>query len=377
VIRIPFNRPFATGDELDYIRAAIATPKFSGDGSFTAQCHRLLEQSLGTQKALLTTSCTHALEMAALLLDTGPEDEVMVPSFAFPSAANAFVLRGAKPVFVDIRADTLNIDESQIEQRITPCTKAIFLVHYAGVGCELGTIMAIASRHGIAVVEDNAHGLYGKYRGRYLGTLGQLATLSFHETKNFTCGEGGALLINDAQFNPRAEILREKGTDRSRFFRGEIDKYTWIDVGSSYLSADLLAAFLRAQLEHRDQIQSMRRQVWEIYARELASWAEANGVRLPIVPAECEQSYHMFYVLMPSFESRQALISHLAGFGILAVFHYLPLHLSPMGRRFGGHEGDCPVTEDLADRLLRLPFFTGMSNSEQSQVIDAVRGFHC
>ena len=377
MIRIPFNRPFATGDELDYIRAAIAAPKFSGDGSFTVQCHLLLEQSLGIQRALLTTSCTHALEMAALLLDTGPGDEVMVPSFTFPSAANAFVLRGAKPVFVDIRADTLNMDENQIEQRITARTKAIFLVHYAGVGCEMDTIMAIARQHGVAVVEDNAHGLYGRYRGRYLGTLGQLATLSFHETKNFTCGEGGALLINDAQLNPRAEILREKGTDRSRFFRGEIDKYTWVDVGSSYLPADLLAAFLRAQLEHRDQIQSMRRQIWEIYARELASWAEANGVRLPLVPAECEQSYHMFYVIMPSFERRQALISHLAGFGILAVFHYLPLHLSQMGLRFGGRQGDCPVTEDLANRLLRLPFFTGMSSSEQSEVIEAVRGFRC
>jgi len=377
VIRIPFNRPFATGDELDYIRAAIAAPKFSGDGSFTSQCHHLLEHSLGIRKALLTTSCTHALEMAALLVDVGPEDEVIVPSFTFPSAANAFVLRGAKPVFVDIRADTLNIDEAQIEQRITARTKAIFLVHYAGVGCEMDTIMTIAHRHGIAVVEDNAHGLYGRYRGRYLGTFGQLATLSFHETKNFTCGEGGALLINDAQFNQRAEILREKGTDRSRFFRGEIDKYTWVDIGSSYLPSDLLAAFLRAQLEHRDQIQSMRRQIWETYARELASWAEANGVRLPIVSSECEQSYHMFYVIMPSFASRQALISHLASFGILAVFHYLPLHLSPMGLRFGGGHGDCPVTEDLADRLLRLPFFTGMSSSEQSQVIDAVRGFNC
>ena len=377
MIRIPFNRPFETGYELDYVRAAIATSKFSGEGSFTARCHRLLEQSLGIQKVLLTTSCTHALEMAALLLNTGPGDEVIVPSFTFPSAANAFALRGAKPVFVDIRADTLNIDESQIERRVTARTKAIFLVHYAGVGCEMDMIMAIARRHGIAVVEDNAHGLYGRYRGRYLGTLGQLGTLSFHETKNFTCGEGGALLINDAQFNPRAEILREKGTDRSRFFRGEVDKYTWVDVGSSYLPADLLAAFLRAQLEHRDQIQSMRRQIWEIYARELASWAEANGARLPIVPAECEQSYHMFYVVMPSSESRRALISHLAAFGILAVFHYLPLHLSPMGLRFGGRHGDCPVTEDLADRLLRLPFFTGMNSSEQSQVIDAVREFHC
>ena len=377
MIRIPFNRPFSTGGELDYMRDAIAAPKFSGDGSFTAQCHLLLEQSLGIQKALLTTSCTHALEMAALLLNIGPGDEVIVPSFTFPSAANAFVLRGAKPVFVDIRADTLNIDENQIEQRITARTKAIFLVHYAGVGCEMDTIMAIARLHGIAVVEDNAHGLYGRYRGRYLSTLGQLATLSFHETKNFTSGEGGALLINDAKFNERAEILREKGTDRSRFFRGEIDKYTWVDVGSSYLPADLLAAFLRAQLEHREQIQSMRREVWEIYARELASWAKTNCVRLPIVPTECEQSYHMFYVIMPSSESRQALISHLASFGILAVFHYLPLHLSPMGLRFGGRQSDCPVTEDLADRLLRLPFFTGMSSSEQSEVIEAVRGFRC
>jgi dTDP-4-amino-4,6-dideoxygalactose transaminase len=377
VIRIPFNRPFATGAELRYIRSAIAAPKLSGDGSFTAQCHVLLEQSLGIQKTLLTTSCTHALEMAALLLNIGPGDEVIVPSFTFPSAANAFVLRGAKPVFVDIRADTLNIDESQIEQRITPRTKAICLVHYAGVGCEMDTIMTIARRQAFAVVEDNAHGLYGRYRGRYLGTLGQLGTLSFHETKNFSCGEGGALLINDVQLNQRAEILREKGTNRSQFFRGEIDKYTWVDIGSSYLPADLLAAFLRAQLEHRDQIQSMRRKIWETYALELASWAKTNGVRLPTIPLECEQSYHMFYVIMPSLESRQALISHLAGFGILAVFHYLPLHLSAMGLRFGGNQGDCPVAEDLADRLLRLPFFTGMSSSELSQVIDAVRGFHC
>jgi dTDP-4-amino-4,6-dideoxygalactose transaminase len=241
----------------------------------------------------------------------------------------------------------------------------------------MDTVMPIARQHGIAVVEDNAHGLYGKYRGRYLGTFGQLATLSFHETKNFSCGEGGALLINDEQFNERAEILREKGTDRSRFFRGEVDKYTWVDVGSSYLPSDLLAAFLRAQLGHRDQIQSRRQQIWETYARELASWAEANGVRLPIVPPECEQTYHMFYVIMPSFETRQALISHLAGLGILAVFHYLPLHLSPMGLRFGGRKGECPVTEDLSDRLLRFPFFTGMSRSEQSRVIDAMQAFRC
>jgi dTDP-4-amino-4,6-dideoxygalactose transaminase len=355
----------------------MATPKFSGDGTFTAQCHHLLETSLGTQKALLTTSCTHALEMAALLLNIGQGDEVIVPAFTFPSALNAFVLRGAKPVFVDVRLDTLNIDETQIEERITERTKAMFVVHYAGVGCEMDAIMPTASQHAVAVVEDNAHGLYGKYRGQYLGSFGKLATLSFHETKNFSCGEGGALLINDARFNERAEILREKGTDRSRFFRGEVDKYTWVDIGSSYLPSDLLAAFLSAQLEHRDQIQSKRRQIWEIYARELASWAEANGARIPIIPPECEQSYHMFYVIMPSIESRQALISHLAGFGILAVFHYLPLHLSPMGLRLGGRAGACPVTEDLSNRLLRFPFFTGMSSSEQNQVIESVRAFRC
>jgi dTDP-4-amino-4,6-dideoxygalactose transaminase len=377
MIRIPFNRPFATGDEIDYIRAAIATPKFSGDGKYTTHCHMLLEQSLGVQKALLTTSCTHALEMAALLLDVVPGNEVIVPAFTFPSTANAFILRGARPVFVDIRADTLNIDEKRIEERITERTKAIFLIHYAGVGCEMETIMAVARRHGLAVVEDNAHGLYGKYRDRYLGTFGELAALSFHETKNFTCGEGGALLINDARFTERAEIIREKGTDRSRFFRGEVDKYNWVDIGSSYLPSDLLAAFLRAQLEHREQIQSARQRLWENYMGELSGWATDNGVRLPTIPPECDQSYHMFYLILPSLDSRQALISHLAGLGILAVFHYLPLHLSPMGLRFGGCEGDCPVTEDLADRLLRFPFFTGMSSSEQAQVIDAVRAFRC
>ena len=377
MIRIPFNRPFATGDEFEYVRTAISTSKFSGDGPFTAECHRLLETSLGVQKVLLTSSCTHALEMAALLLNIGPEDEVIVPAFTFPSAINAFVLRGGKPVFVDVRADTLNIDETQIEQHLSERTKAIFLVHYAGVGCELDTIMPIARRNKIAVVEDNAHGLYGKYHGRFLGTFGELATLSFHETKNFSCGEGGALLINDTQLNERAEIIREKGTNRSRFFRGEVDKYTWVDVGSSYLPSDLLAAFLRAQLEHRDQIQSRRQEVWETYSRELTSWAEANGVRFPMVLPECEQPYHMFYVIMPSLESRQALIAHLRGSGILGVFHYLPLHLSPMGLRFGGRQGDCPVTEDLSDRLLRLPFFTGMSSSEQSQVIEAVSAFRC
>jgi TDP-4-keto-6-deoxy-D-glucose transaminase len=376
-LHIPFNRPFATGGEIDYMRAAIATPKFSGDGKFTAHCHRLLEESLGVAKAFLTTSCTHALEMAALLLNLGPGDEVILPSFTFTSTANAFVLRGARPVFVDIRADTLNIDEKRIEDRITKHTKAIFLVHYAGVGCEMDTIMDVARRHGLAVVEDNAHGLYGKYRDRYLGTFGELAAVSFHETKNFTCGEGGALLINDARFIERAEILREKGTDRSRFFRGEVEKYNWVDIGSSYLPSDLLAAFLRAQLEHRDQIQSARQRLWENYMRELSGWATDNGVRLPTIPPECEQSYHMFYLILPSLGSRQALISHLSQREIFAVFHYLPLHLSPMGRTFGGREGDCPATEKISQCLLRLPFYTGMTTTEQAQVIEAVSEFRC
>jgi len=376
-LHIPFNRPFATGDEIDYIRAAVAAPKFSGDGKFTAHCHRLLEESLGVAKAFLTTSCTHALEMAALLLNLGPGDEVILPSFTFTSTANAFVLRGARPVFVDIRTDTLNINEKRIEDRITKHTKAIFLVHYAGVGCEMDTIMAIARPHGLAVVEDNAHGFYGKYRDRYLGTFGELAALSFHETKNFNCGEGGALLMNDTRFIERAEILREKGTDRSRFFRGEVDKYNWVDIGSSYLPSDLLAAFLRAQLEHREQIQSARQRLWENYMRELRGWATDNDVRLPTVPPECEQSYHMFYLILPSLHGRQALISHLSQREIFAVFHYLPLHLSPMGRRFGGREGDCPVTEKISERLLRLPFYTGMTTTEQVQVIEAVSEFRC
>jgi dTDP-4-amino-4,6-dideoxygalactose transaminase len=374
-LHIPFNRPFATGGEIDYIRAAIATPKFSGDGSYTAHCHTLLQQSLGIQKALLTTSCTHALEMAAFLLDMGPGNEIVLPAFTFPSTANAFVLRGARPVFVDIRADTLNIDEKRIEERITKHTKAIFLVHYAGVGCEMETIMAIARRHGLAVVEDNAHGLYGKYRDRYLGTFGELAALSFHETKNFTCGEGGALLINDSRYVERAEILREKGTNRSRFFRGEVDKYTWVDIGSSYLPSDILAAFLYAQLKAREIIQSKRKRIWNYYQENLRDWAVDYGVQLPSVPSHCEQPFHMFYLLLPSLEARQALITYLNALEINSVFHYLPLHLSSMGRRFGGKSGDCPITEEISDRLLRLPFYNDLTEADQARVLFGLKEF--
>jgi len=370
---IPFNRPCLTGNELQYITQVIEYGHTSGDGAYTRKCQLLLEQALGVPRVLLTTSCTHALEMAALLLDIRPGDEVIVPSFTFVSTVNAFVLRGARPIFIDIRPDTLNLDETRLERLITPRTKAIVPVHYAGVGCELDAIMEIAERHDIAVVEDNAHGLFGKYKGKYLGTFGCLATQSFHETKNFTCGEGGALLINDPQYIERAEIVREKGTNRSRFFRGEVDKYTWVDIGSSYLPSDILAAFLYAQLEAREQIQVKRRRIWEYYYEHLRDWAQEHGVRLPIVPADCEQSYHLFYLLMPDLKARTRLISHLKERGILSVFHYLPLHLSPMGERFGGKLGDCPVTEDISDRLVRLPFYNDLTHEDQDQIIEAIQ----
>ena len=372
---IPFNKPYLTGRELDYIADAVRSGHISGDGRYTRQCHAFLEEALAVPKALLTTNCTHALEMAALLLDLEPGDEVIVPSFTFVSTVNAFVLRGAKPVFVDIRPDTLNLDETQLEGLITSRTKAVVPVHYAGVGCEMDAIMDVAARHDLAVIEDNAHGLFGKYRGRYLGTFGALATQSFHETKNFTCGEGGALLINDPALVERAEILREKGTNRSRFFRGMVDKYTWVDVGSSYLPSDALAAYLWAQFELREDIQWRRAHIWRRYHSELADWCAAHGVRQPVVPEPCEQAWHMYYLLLPSLAVRTALIAHLKAHGILAVFHYLPLHLSDMGQRFGGTPGDCPVTEDLSDRLLRLPFFNGLTADEQTQVIAALRSF--
>lgn len=372
---IPFNQPTIVGKELYYISQVIFNGHSAGDGSFTKRCHALLEETLSIPKALLTTSCTHALEMCALLLDIQPGDEVIVPAFTFVTTVNAFVLRGARPVFIDIRPDTLNMDETQLEALISPRTKAIVVVHYAGVGCEMDTIMAIANQHGIPVVEDNAHGLFGKYKGQYLGTFGAFATQSFHETKNFTCGEGGALLINDPQFIERAEIIREKGTDRSRFFRGQVDKYTWVDLGSSYLPSDILAAFLYAQLEARDQIQAHRKVVWETYHQHLSAWAEAQNIQLPRIPAYCEQSYHMYYILLPNLAARQALISHLKARGILSVFHYLPLHLSRMGRIFGGCEGQFPVTEDVSDRLLRLPFYNNLSPEDQAYVISAIQEF--
>jgi dTDP-4-amino-4,6-dideoxygalactose transaminase len=375
-MKIPFNRAVIVGNEMEYIAQAIANGHISGDGPFTRKVHALLEDGLGIHKALLTTSCTHALEMMALLLDIQSGDEVIFPDFTFVSTVNAFVLRGARPVFLDVRPDTLNLDESQLEATITPRTRAIVLVHYAGVGCEMDPIMEIADRHGVPVVEDNAHGLFGKYKGQFLGTFGALAAQSFHETKNFTSGEGGALLINDPRYIERAEIIREKGTNRARFFRGQVDKYTWVDIGSSYLPSDILAAFLLAQLEQRDKIQSHRQQVWVTYQAGLGAWAGEHGVRLPFVPEYCDQAYHMYYLLLPDLATRQRFIQHLGQQDILSVFHYLPLHLSEMGLKFGGKAGDCPVTERVSDQLVRLPFYNDITEAEQASVIAAIIEFY-
>jgi dTDP-4-amino-4,6-dideoxygalactose transaminase len=372
---IPFNKPMMVGAEMQYIQAALNNLHVSGDGAFTKKAHAWLEETMGAKKALLTTSCTHALEMSAILLDIQPGDEVIVPAFTFVSTVNAFVLRGAKPIFADIRPDTLNMDETKLEALITPHTRAIVPVHYAGVGCEMDAIMTIANRHGIAVVEDNAHGLLAKYNGKNLGTFGVMATQSFHETKNFHCGEGGALIINDAEYVERAEIIREKGTNRSRFFRGQVDKYTWVDVGSSYLPSDMLAAYLYAQFEQREYIQSSRAKAWHLYAHHLSDWAEEHRVQLPTVPAHVEQAYHMFYMLLPSLEVRTKIIAHLKAHNIQSVFHYLPLNLSDMGKEFGGKAGDCPVTENVSDRLLRLPFYNTLSESDVMQVVEALYAF--
>ena len=378
---IPFNRSSLQGRELEYIHETIEVGQVAGDQVFSRKCQSLLQEDLSVRKALVTTSCTHALEMAALLLDLGEGDEVIIPSFTFVSTANAFVLRGAKPVFCDIRPDTLNLDETKLEALITPRTKAIVPVHYGGVGCEMDSILETAKRHSVAVIEDNAHGLFGKYKGRWLGTFGQMATQSFHETKNITCGEGGALIINDSQYVERAEIIREKGTNRAKFFRGQVDKYSWVDMGSSYVMSDVLAAFLYGQLEQWENIQAKRRAIWERYDEALGDWAETRGIRRPIVPEHCEQAYHMYYLLMPSLEARTAFIHYLAEHAIKAVFHYLPLHLSTFAESKGlgawdrEQKSKCPVTEDISDRLVRLPFYTSLGTRDQMRVIKEILAF--
>lgn len=373
--RIPFNKPFLSGDELRNIEEAVRLGHSSGDGSFTNRCQSLLEELLGAPRVLLTTSCTDALELAALLLELEPGDEVILPSYTFVSTANAFVIHGGKPVFADITPNTLNIDPASVESLLTPRTRAIVPVHYAGIACDLNAILPLAEGVNATVIEDAAQALFGRYRGRPLGTFGAAAAFSFHETKNISCGEGGAIAINDASLVERAEILREKGTNRSKFFRGEVDKYTWVDVGSSFLPSDLLAAYLLAQLEARERIQQLRRGLWERYHEALTPWASANETALPFVPPECEQPFHMFYLVLPTAEARTRLIEHLRSRKILAVFHYVPLHLSPMGRKFGGMEGQLPMTETVAERLVRLPFYNGMTDEEWSAVAEAVLAF--
>ena len=369
---IPFNRPLTVGSEFDYIKEAIANGRLSGDGVFTRRCQGWLEQRTGCGKALLTHSCTAALEMAALLTVTRPGDEVIMPSFSFVSTANAFALRGAVPVFVDVRSDTLNIDESKVEAAITARTKAIVAVHYAGVACEMDVIMEIAERHGLMVIEDAAQGVMASYRGRHLGGIGHLATLSFHETKNVTCGEGGALLVNQSLRELQAEIIWEKGTNRSQYFRGEIDKYTWVDLGSSYLPSEINAAFLWAQLQNAESISERRMEIWDRYHVGFADLDHQDKLRRPIIPAECGHNAHMYYLLLPDVMYRDALLAHLNASGVNAIFHFIPLHSSPAGQRFGRAHDEMIITEEISNRLLRLPLWADMEVDQVERVISEV-----
>ncbi|ADB29626.1 TDP-4-keto-6-deoxy-D-glucose transaminase [Kribbella flavida DSM 17836] len=373
---IVFSKAYISGDELAYVAQAFSSSAVAGDGPFTARATELVTKLTGGLGSLLTTSCTHALEMTALLLDLAPGDEVIMPSFTFVSTANAYALRGAVPVFVDVRPDTLNLDETQVEAAITDRTKAIVVVHYAGVAVAMDEILAIAAKYGVAVVEDNAHGLGGSYKGRPLGSLGLMATQSFHGTKNVHCGEGGALVVNDTDLLHRAEIIREKGTNRSQFFRGQVDKYRWVDIGSSYLPADPLAAFLTGQLERFDQIQAPRLAIWERYDRELADWAGARGIGVPTVPEECVHPAHMYYLLMPSHEHQLGLIAHLRERNITAPFHYIPLHSAPAGEKYGRvGPGGCDVTERISGQLVRLPLFSQLTEEEQTRVIEGLLSY--
>lgn len=373
--RIPFNRPSLAGDELAHIEEAVASGHLSGDGEMARRCEELLSAELGTARVLLTPSATQALEISAFLLDIEPGAEVICPSYTHPSSVNAFVVRGARPVFCEIRPDTLNLDERGIEERITERTAAIVCTHYAGVACEMEELAGIADRHGLALVEDNAHGLFGSYRDRPLGSFGRFAALSFHETKNVTSGEGGALVLNRDEDVARAEVIREKGTNRAAYFRGDVDAYAWTDVGSSYLPSELQAAFLLGQLERSDEVQSARRRLWDRYAEELAEWADGHGFELAAVPEDRTHPAHLFYLRLPRREQRDALIDHLSSRGIHAVFHYVPLHLSPMGRRLDPDCPPLPVSEAAADGLVRLPLFAGLTEDEQSRVIESVREF--
>ena len=373
--KISFNQPHLTGKELVYIADAIKRQHASGDGYYTKLAHDFFEREFSVPKALLTTSCTHALEIAAILCDVKPGDEVIVPSFTFTSTVNAFVLRGATPIFCDVRPDTMNIDEEQIEGLITSKTKAIVPVHYAGVACEMDKIIQLAKKYNLYLIEDNAQGIFGKYKGKYLGTFGDFSALSFHETKNINCGEGGALFMNSSKFTHRAEILREKGTNRSQFFRGEIDKYGWVDMGSSYLPSDILAAYLWAQLEVWPSIVQRRKTIWETYFSHLTDWAKDIGANLPHVPQYIDQSYHMFYVVLPNLQTRTHVINHLKQRNINPAFHYQALNASPMGLKLGGQIGQCPVSEKMSNCLLRFPFHNALSDLEIEYIVCALDEF--
>lgn len=370
---VPFNRPYMVGRELEYIAEAVRMGHLAGDGPFTKRSQEWLENALGAKRVLLTHSCTAALEMSALLCGVGPGDEVIMPSYTFVSTANAFLLRGARPVFVDIRADTLNIDETLVEDAVTARTRAMVPVHYAGVACEMDTLLAVARRRGLKVVEDAAQGVGAAYKARALGALGDLGALSFHETKNLISGEGGALVIQNEDLLARAEIIREKGTNRASFFRGEVDKYTWVDLGSSFLPSELVAAFLFAQLEKAETILERRRRIFNTYRDALEDLERKEWLRLPVVPEDCEHNAHVFYIVLPTAEQRDALLHHFNQEGINAVFHYVPLHESPMGRRLGYELGQLPVTETMSRRLLRLPSYFGLENEQQARVIDELR----
>lgn len=365
---IPFNKPYMTGRELWYIAQAHANGHLAGDGMFTKKCHAWLEQNTSAHKALLTHSCTAALEMAAILANIQPGDEIIMPSYTFVSTANAFVLRGGVPVFVDIRPDTLNIDERLIEAAITPRTKAIVPVHYAGVACEMDVFMDIAQRHNLLVIEDAAQAVMSTYNGRTLGTIGHLGAYSFHETKNIISGEGGALLVNDDRFAERAEIIREKGTNRSQFFRGHVDKYTWVDIGSSYLPGEVIAAFLWAQMEEAQDITHKRLSLWNRYHEALAPLEKSSKLRRPIIPANCQHNAHMYYILLDSLKKRTEVIAHLKEHNVHAVFHYVPLHNSPAGKKYGRASGELRNTGDLSDRLLRLPLWVGMDEAQDKVI---------
>jgi len=372
---IPFNRPDITADDRQHLADAISEGHSSGNGRYTKLVEQLVESVTHTRRTLLTTSCTHALEMSALLCNLEPGDEVIVPSYTFVSTASAFALYGAVPVFVDSRSDTLNIDPSLVEAAITPRTRVLCVVHYGGVACEMDALIKIAGRHGLVLIEDNAHGLFAKYKSQYLGTLGALATQSFHETKNLTCGEGGALLINDASLVERAETLREKGTNRSKFLRGQVDKYTWVDIGSSWVLSDLLAAILWGQLQRADEINLRRVEIWNRYHSQLAMWAAKHGVITPVIPDGCEHVGHVYHLRFTNVGQRTRFIDHMKSRSIMCVFHYQPLHLSPVGRRFGGFAGQCPVSEHAGECLVRLPLFNTLSESDQDRVIEAVLDF--